>query len=177
MSTTLEKPLASTRSGAQRKLMASDVPLLGSTRHANLSVAALYEKAIERKEGLLAAAGPLVVRTGTHTGRSPKDKYIVDEPSVHDNVWWGGFNQPITEDKYDRLRQRFIDHMNERETFVQDCFVGADPNYQRAVRAYTETAWASIFCDNLFIRPTPDDLKDFQPNFTIIDAPSFPRRS
>ncbi len=165
MSTTLEQP--------RIKQIASDIPLLGSPRHANLSVAALYEKAIERGEGLLAAAGPLVVRTGSHTGRSPKDKYIVDEPNVHDNIWWGGFNQPITEAKYDELRKRFIDHMNSRETFVQDCFVGADPEYQRAVRAYTETAWASIFCDNLFIRPRPDDLKDFQPNFTIIDAPSF----
>jgi phosphoenolpyruvate carboxykinase (ATP) len=147
--------------------------LLGQTRHANLSVAALYEKAIERHEGILAAAGPLVVRTGTHTGRSPKDKYLVDEPNVHDKIWWGGFNQPISEERYDALRQRFMDHMNEREVFVQEGFVGADPRYRRSLRAYTETAWASIFCDNLFIRPTADDLKGFEPNFTIIDAPTF----
>ncbi|MDQ3492069.1 MAG: phosphoenolpyruvate carboxykinase (ATP), partial [Chloroflexota bacterium] len=74
---------------------------------------------------------------------------------------------------YDALRQRFIDHMNEREVFVQDGFVGADPQYRRSLRAYTETAWASIFCENLFIRPAAEDLKGFQPNFTIIDAPSF----
>jgi phosphoenolpyruvate carboxykinase (ATP) len=147
--------------------------LLGRSPLANLSVAALYEKAIERSEGLIAAAGPLVVRTGKHTGRSPKDKYIVDEPSSHDGVWWTGFNQPITEERYDALRQRFVDHINSREVFVQDCFVGADPRYRRSVRAYTETAWASIFCDNLFIRPAAADLKNFKPNFTIIDAPSF----
>ena len=151
----------------------SDIPLLGKTRHSNLSVAALYEKAIERDEGLLAAAGPLVVRTGSHTGRSPKDKYIVDESNVHDNIWWGGFNRPITEDAYEKLRARFIDHMNSREVFVQEGFVGADPQYRRSLRAYTETAWASIFCDNLFIRPAAGDLTDFQPNFTIIDAPTF----
>ena len=72
------------------------MPLLGKQRHTNLSPAALYEHAIRRDEGLLAANGPLVVRTGKHTGRSPKDKYIVDEPDVHDGVWWGGFNQPIS---------------------------------------------------------------------------------
>ena len=147
--------------------------LLGRSALANLSVAALYEKAIERAEGLLAAAGPLVVRTGEHTGRSPRDKYIVDEPSSHDDVWWGGFNQPISEERYDALRKRLVDHVNNREVFVQDLFVGADKRFRRSVRAYTETAWASIFCDNLFIRPTAADLKGFAPNFTIIDAPSF----
>src|SRR3954467_2623483 len=147
--------------------------LFGRSALANLSVAALYEKAIERSEGLLAAAGPLVVRTGQHTGRSPKDKYIVDEADSHDGVWWGGFNQPISEERYDALRQRFIDHINGREVFVQDCFVGADPRYRRSARVYTESAWASIFCDNLFIRPAPEELAGFEPNFTIIDAPTF----
>ena len=88
-------------------------------------------------------------------------------------MWWGGFNTPISQDKYDALRQRFIDHMNSRAVYMQDAFVGADPRYRRSVRAYTETAWASIFVDNLFIRPSADDLVDFVPNFTIIDAPSF----
>src|SRR3954447_18839278 len=149
------------------------MPKLGKTRHENLPPAALYEHAIAKDEGVLAANGPLVVRTGKHTGRSPKDKFIVDEPDAHEGVWWGGFNTPITQEKYDALRQRFMDHMNEREVFVQDAFVGADPRYRRSVRAYTESAWASIFVDNLFIRPTEDDLKDFVPNFTIIDAPTF----
>ena len=147
--------------------------LLGRSALANLSVAALYEKAIERAEGMIAASGPLVVRTGQHTGRSPKDKYIVDEPDSHDGVWWGGFNQPISEERYDALRQRMVDHINSREVFVQDCFVGADKRYRRSVRAYTETAWASIFSDNLFIRPTAAELVGFEPNFTIIDAPTF----
>src|SRR4051812_25146128 len=147
--------------------------LFGRSVLANLSVAALYEKAIERSEGLLAAAGPLVVRTGQHTGRSPKDKYIVDEADSHDGVWWGGFNQPISEERYDALRQRFIDHINSGEVFVQDCSVGADPRYRRSARVYTESAWASIFCDNLFIRPAAEELAGFEPNFTIIDAPTF----
>jgi len=147
--------------------------LLGRSTLANLSVAALYEKAIERAEGMVAAAGPLVVRTGPHTGRSPKDKYIVEEPDSREGVWWGGFNQPISQERYDALRQRMVDHINSREVFVQDCFVGADKRFRRSVRAYTETAWASIFCDNLFIRPAAAELVGFEPNFTIIDAPSF----
>jgi phosphoenolpyruvate carboxykinase (ATP) len=148
-------------------------PLLGRPARANLSVAELYEAALTRGEGLLAAGGPLVVRTGQHTGRSPRDKYIVDEPDAQAGVWWGGFNQPIAEDAYERLRGRMAAHINAREMFVRDCFVGADRRYRRSVRAYTESAWASIFCANLFIRPKPAELDGFVPNFTIIDAPSF----
>ena len=141
------------------------MPALGKKRLANLPPAALYEDAINHDEGILAAAGPLVVRTGKHTGRSPKDKFIVDEPDAHDGVWWGGFNTPISQEKYDALRKRFIDHMNAREVYVQDAFVGADPRYRRSVRAYTETAWASIFVDNLFIRPTQEELDRLRAQF------------
>ena len=146
---------------------------LGRIRHANLSPAALYEHAIRRGEGVIVEGGPLVVRTGKHTGRSPQDKYIVDEPAVHDKVWWGGFNQPISVARYDALRARIVEHLASREVFVQEGYVGADPGWRRSLRAWTETAWASIFCDNLFIRPQPGDLDGFTPNFTIIDAPSF----
>ncbi len=146
---------------------------LGRIRHANLPPAALYEHAIRRGEGIIVDGGPLVVRTGKHTGRSPQDKYIVDEPAIHDQVWWGGFNRPISEERYDAIRARMIAHLAEKELFVQEGFVGADPAYRRSLRAYTETAWASIFCDNLFIRPRPGELDGFAPNFTIVDAPSF----
>ena len=173
MATTLDKPGNTTATAKGFVRRASDMPLLGKKRHANLSPAELYERAISDDEGILAAAGPLVVRTGKHTGRSPKDKFIVDEPYAHEGVWWGGFNTPISQGRYDALRQRFIDHMNARAVYVQDAFVGADPRYRRSVRAYTETAWASIFVDNLFQRPSQEELHGFVPNFTIIDAPSF----
>jgi phosphoenolpyruvate carboxykinase (ATP) len=173
VATTLDKPLNTTATTTEFVRRASDMPQLGKTRNVNLAPAALYERAIQNDEGILAAAGPLVVRTGKHTGRSPKDKFIVDEPDARDGVWWGGFNTQITQERYDALRQRFIDHMNAREVYVQDAFVGADPRYRRSVRAYTETAWASIFVDNLFIRPGEEDLRGFTPNFTIVDAPSF----
>ena len=103
---------------------------VGRRAFTNLSAAELYEHAIRRDEGFIAAEGPLVVRTGAHTGRSPKDKFIVDEPGSHEGVWWGGFNQPISEARYEALRARMLDHLADRELFVQDCFVGADPAYR-----------------------------------------------
>jgi len=145
---------------------------LGAT-HKDLSTARLYEEAIRRGEAVIAADGPLVVRTGKHTGRSPSDKFLVDEQGSHDDVWWGGFNRPISEQRYERLRARMVAHMAERDVFVQDCFVGAHPDYRRSVRAFTETAWASIFCQNLFRRPKAAERATFSPDFTILDAPSF----
>jgi phosphoenolpyruvate carboxykinase (ATP) len=140
---------------------------------ANLSTAALYEAAIREGEGLIAAAGPLVVRTGTHTGRSPKDKFIVREPSSEAKIWWGDVNHPISEAHYDRLRARLIEYLKDRRLFSQDLFIGAHPAHRRSLRVYTETAWASIFARNLFRRPTATELATFEPNFTIIAVPSF----
>jgi phosphoenolpyruvate carboxykinase (ATP) len=140
---------------------------------ANLSTAALYEAAARDGEGLIAADGPLVVSTGTHTGRSPKDKFIVREPSSEAKVWWGDVNHPITEEHYGRLRTRLMAYLADRRLYSQDMFIGAHPAHRRSLRVYTETAWASIFARNLFRRPTTADLADFAPNFTIIDVPSF----
>ncbi|HYK94994.1 MAG TPA: phosphoenolpyruvate carboxykinase (ATP) [Candidatus Dormibacteraeota bacterium] len=140
---------------------------------ANLSTAALYEAAARDGEGLIAAEGPLVVSTGTHTGRSPKDKFIVREPSSEANIWWGDVNHPITEEHYDRLRGRLMAYLADRRLYSQDMFIGAHPAHRRSLRVYTETAWASIFARNLFRRPSAEDLATFVPNFTIIDVPSF----
>jgi phosphoenolpyruvate carboxykinase (ATP) len=153
-----------------------DVPVIeriGGTVNANLSTAELYERAVGAGEGLIAAEGPLVVRTGQHTGRSPKDKYVVRESSSEAKVWWGEVNQPMEEHHYMALRQRVVDHLSTREVYAQDCFIGAHPDHRRSLRVYTETAWASIFAENLFRRPSQDELARFVPNFTIIDAPSF----
>jgi phosphoenolpyruvate carboxykinase (ATP) len=140
---------------------------------ANLSSAALYEAAARDGEGLIAAEGPLVVSTGTHTGRSPKDKFIVREPSSEAKIWWGEVNHPISEEHYDRLRARLMTYLSDRRLYSQDMFIGAHPAHRRSLRVYTETAWASIFARNLFRRPAAEDLASFAPNFTIIDVPSF----
>jgi phosphoenolpyruvate carboxykinase (ATP) len=145
----------------------------GRTIRANLSTAELYEHAIRAGEGMVAAEGPLVVRTGKHTGRSPQDKFIVREPSSDPKIWWGEVNRPISEANYDRLRARLLDYVADRDLYAQDCFIGAAPEHRRSLRVYTETAWASIFARNLFRRPSRAELRGFQPNFTIINVPSF----
>jgi phosphoenolpyruvate carboxykinase (ATP) len=139
----------------------------------NLSTAELYEAAIREGDGVIAANGPLVVRTGKHTGRSPKDKFIVREPSSEASVWWGDVNHEISEANYDRLRSRLMAYLQDRNLYSQDLFIGAHPTHRRSLRVFTETAWASIFARNLFRRPTQDELEGFEPNFTIIDVPSF----
>jgi phosphoenolpyruvate carboxykinase (ATP) len=148
-------------------------PAIGRTVRANLSTAELYEDAIRHGEGLVAAEGPLVVRTGKHTGRSPDDKFIVDEPSSHDRIWWGPVNRPISEAHYDRLRARLVAYAASKDLYTQDCFIGAAEAHRRSLRVYTETAWASIFARNLFRQPTVEQRAGFAPNFTIICVPSF----
>ncbi len=148
-------------------------PPLGRRVRANLPSAELVEDAIRAGEGLLAAEGPLVVRTGKHTGRSPLDKFIVEEPSSSSKIWWGEINRPIGEADYDRLRARLVAYCAEKDLYSQDMLIGADPDHQRRLRVFTETAWASIFARNLFRRPKATQLVGFEPNFTIICVPSF----
>ncbi len=146
---------------------------IGGTVIPNLSVPQLYERALRDDEGMIAAGGPLVVRTGAHTGRSPKDKFIVAEPSSHDKIWWGPVNSEISEEHYDRLRARLLEYLADKQLYAQDLYIGAHEDHQRSLRVYTESAWASIFARNLFRRPSDADLEGFEPNFTIIDVPSF----
>src|SRR6476619_4938605 len=150
--------------GADRRAPAQ----IGSIVRANLSTAELYEDAGRAGEGLIAAEGPLVVRTGKHTGRSPQDKFIVKEPGSASKIWWGEVNRPIALEHYDRLRARLMAYLADRPIYAQDCFIGAHPAHRRSLRVYTETAWASIFARNLFRRPSSAELATFAPNFTII---------
>jgi phosphoenolpyruvate carboxykinase (ATP) len=141
--------------------------------HTNLPAAVLYEHAIRRAEGVVAAEGPLVCRTGSHTGRSPNDKYVVDEPSSSANVWWGKVNKPLQPAHYDALRADLVAHLGEQELYVQDLYAGADPTYRLSVRFVQELAWHNLFVRNLFIVPPASDLAGFQPGFTVLCAPSF----
>ena len=141
--------------------------------HWNLSTPALYEEAIRRREARLGHLGPLVVRTGQHTGRSPNDKFIVREPSCADKVWWGKVNRALEPEQFQRLKQRFLAYWQGRDLFVQDCFAGADPKYRLPIRVVTETAWHSLFARNMFIRPKAEDLAGHVPQFTVLCAPGF----
>ena len=139
----------------------------------NLPAAGLYEEAIRRSEGTIARTGPFVVRTGQYTGRSPKDKFVVREPSSEDKVWWGLVNQPFAEDKFAALHKRMLTYIENKDIFVQDLYVGANAQYRLSVRVITESAWANLFARNLFIRPSAAELETFQPNFTVINLPGF----
>jgi len=141
--------------------------------HFNLSAAPLYEHAIRRQEGQLAQEGPLVCRTGAHTGRSPNDKFTVKEPASEGQIWWGKVNKPIAPAQFDALRTDMIAHLRSQELFVQDLYAGADPEFRLPVRFIHELAWQNLFVRNLFIVPPAADLAGFQPQFTVMTAPSF----
>lgn len=134
----------------------------------------LYEQAIRRQEGLLAHRGPLVVRTGTFTGRAPNDKFLVREPSSEDKIWWGQVNRPFDAADFDRLHARLLAYLQGREIYVQDCYAGADPAYRVPIRVITEMAWQSLFARNMFIRiQDPAQYAAFEPEYTVIAAPHF----
>jgi phosphoenolpyruvate carboxykinase (ATP) len=137
----------------------------------NLSQAALYEEAVRRQEGLIAANGPLVCRTGQHTGRSPNDKFIVQEPSSEAYIAWGGPNRPMAPAQFAALRRDLLDSLHGADLFVLDCFAGADRSHRLPVRVITEYAWHSLFARNLFI--VDESEPESVPQLTIIDAPSF----
>ena len=138
----------------------------------NLTTAMLYEQAIRRHEAAIAHLGPLVVQTGTHTGRSPNDKFVVKEPSSESDIWWGKVNRPFTQDNFDYLYRKMIAYTQNRDIFVFDGYVGADPNYRMPVRIITEYAWHNLFARNMFIRElNPEKLRNHVPEFTVIDMP------
>ncbi len=140
--------------------------------HWNFEAPALYEESLKRGEAGLAAGGALVAETGVHTGRSPKDKFVVRDSDTDDKIWWDA-NGAITPEQFDTLLQDFIAHAEGKELFAQDLFGGADPAYRVRARVFTEFAWHSLFIRNLLRRPDRDLLPSFQPDLTIIDLPSF----
>jgi phosphoenolpyruvate carboxykinase (ATP) len=142
--------------------------------HWNLSAAALYEEAIRRNEGLLAAGGPLVCRTGLHTGRSPNDKFVVREAASEKHVHWGAVNKPLEEARFDALHRDLIAYLQDRELYVLDAWAGADPTYRVPIRVVNELAWHNLFARNMFIPESdPARLPEHRPEFTVIDAPDF----
>ncbi len=140
----------------------------------NLPSEALYEEAIFRNEGKISQLGPLVVNTGAHTARAASDKFIVFETSTEGKIWWGQYNRPYSTEKFSELFSRVQGYVQARDAFVQDCYAGADPNYQLPVRIITEYAWHSLFTRNMFILPkTSDEYHRHIPDFTVIAVPGF----
>jgi phosphoenolpyruvate carboxykinase (ATP) len=136
-------------------------------------VPALVETILQSKEGVLSSTGALSVRTGKFTGRSPDDKFIVDDDVAHNSVDWGKVNRPISEENFEKIYARMQKHIEGKELFVFDGYVGADPETRLPVRVINNRAWHNLFAKQIFIRPSPDELENFKPEFTLISADDF----
>ncbi len=140
----------------------------------NLSRPALYEQIIRRREGVISQLGPVIVRTGAFTGRSPNDKFIVKEPSSEKHISWGKVNVPFSEENFNKIYSRLLAYLQGNDIFIQDCYAGADPDYRTPIRVITEYAWHNLFARNMFIRiEDPKEYETFRPEFTIINLPKF----
>jgi phosphoenolpyruvate carboxykinase (ATP) len=132
----------------------------------------LYTHALARGEARLAEGGPLVVDTGVHTGRSPHDKFIVHEPGSEERIWWGDVNAEISEESFERLREKVAAGLGGGDVYVVDAFAGADPAYRIAVRVVTESPWHALFAKTLFIDPAADELERIDIGALVLHAPS-----
>jgi len=139
----------------------------------NLTPPELYEEAIKNGEATLTKDYAIRVLTGQYTGRSPKDKFIVDQPSIHDDIDWGDINQPTDEEVFDNLFDKVTDYLQDKKLYVKDCYAGADEHYQLNVRVVSEAAYHGLFAHNMFIRPSKEELNNHEPEFTVLAAPNF----
>ena len=140
---------------------------------ANLTAASLVAESLQRREGRLSIDGSLMVETGVHTGRSVRDKFVVDEPSVTRDIWWSNINQRYAPEKFAVLKARVQAYLQGQELFTQDLYAGADPEHRVRVRLVTTHAWSALFARNMFIRPPAQDLAGFEPDYVILHAPLF----
>ena len=138
-----------------------------------LSPAALVEKAVQNKEGVLTDTNALMCDTGKFTGRAPKDKFIVQDKNTRDIVWWGPVNAPFTHEKFDVLYNKMIRFLIDKTVYLRDAWACAASDYRLNIRIVNTLAWHNLFCHNLFLRPSEKSLENFSPDFTIINVPAF----
>ncbi len=144
-----------------------------SAAYWNLNAAELVEETLLRGEGVLTDTGAIAVDTGEFTGRSPKDKFVVFDEKTKDTIWWGDVNFKFDAGKFDVLYNRMCAYLSGKEVYVRDSYACADPTYRLNIRVVTETPWSNLFANNLFLRPTHDEILNFIPEWTIICAPGF----
>ena len=144
-----------------------------SERASLLTPEALWEQAVRNGEGTVGPGGVLVVNTGKYTGRSPKDKFIVREPSSEGDIWWGPVNRSMEQETFNRLLTRVLTHLRARDVYYRDCWIGADSRYRRRLRIFTETAWHNLFAANMFLAMPREQVGLSDPDFTFVHAPGF----
>lgn len=174
------KPIAATESEGHSKAPHLCPPYYGLEElgflnmkkvYRNLAVPKLLEHALARKEGVLASNGALCVETGKYTGRSPNDRFIVDEPFIHDEVHWNKVNVGLSPEKFDILHKRVLAYIQGKDLYIFDGYIGSDPNYRMSVRIINELAYQNLFVHQMFIRPTAEELATHHADFTIIAVP------
>src|SRR5690554_2974550 len=138
-----------------------------------LSSKELHDKTIELGQGTEAASGAVSVNTGEFTGRSPKDRFIVKDEVTEDKVWWGNVNIPFSPEKFDALYDKVTKYLSGKEIYVRDSYACADDRYRMNIRVITETPWSNMFAHNMFQRPTEDELKTFDAEWLVVNAPGF----
>jgi len=144
-----------------------------ASTHINLSSEELIQEALRRGEGKLADTEGLAANTGRFTGRSPKDKFVVKDELTADTVWWGTVNQPIEGKYFDQLMNKILNHYTNKELFIRDAYACADPRYRLNIRVVTESAYQNLFANNLFLRPSKEEIDTQDPEWLILAAPSF----
>lgn len=145
----------------------------GATIRYQLTSDELHDTTIEKKQGVNSSSGALAVETGEFTGRSPMDRFIVKDDITKDEIWWGDINIPFDSDKFDKLYNKVTDYLSNKEVFVRDSYACADENYKLNIRVVNEYPWSNMFAYNMFLRPTAEELKDFSPEWTVVNAPGF----
>ena len=138
-----------------------------------LSPDQLQDITIANGQGTEVSSGTLAVNTGEFTGRSPKDRFIVKDDITKDRVWWGNINIPFEADKFDKLYNKVVNYLSEKEVFVRDSYACADANYKTDIRVVNEYPWSNMFAYNMFLRPTEKELENFSPEWLIVNAPGF----
>lgn len=158
------------------KNSSADLTLLGlnvAIAHWNLSPEALSQKTIELGQGVLNSTGAISVNTGKFTGRSPKDKFTVKDAITENTVDWGDVNIPFEPAAFDKLYDKVVASLAGKEVWVRDAVAGADPKYSIKIRVVNTTPWANLFCNNLFIRPSDQDILSFDHEWLILQVPEF----
>jgi len=147
--------------------------ILSKNIHYQLSSKELHDITVEKGQGVEVNSGALAVNTGEFTGRSPKDRFIVKDDITKDEIWWSEINLPFESDKFDKLYNKVVNYLSKKELFVRDVFACADDNYKLSIRHINELPWSNMFVHNMFLRPTEEELEDFSPEWTVINAPGF----
>ena len=133
----------------------------------------LHSETINKNQGVESAFGALAVNTGEFTGRSPMDRFIVKDDITKDRVWWGDINIAFDSDKFQKLYNKVVDYLSEKEVYVRDSYACADEDYKLNIRVINEYPWSNMFAYNMFLRPTEEELQDFNPEWTVVNAPGF----